>query len=152
MYSEVLRERWERWCKDPANYIPQPRRPHFWDWWQAWVDAGELTRFKDDLYAVRGDLAQSRFSNVYCMNADCRMPELHYQVRYTLMLTDSGRIAGLFPTVDDKADPAGEAGRYTNGYAVIRRRCPWCGEPNVYWVEVDPSNETSSMKIESTTD
>jgi hypothetical protein len=149
-YAEPLRERWELWCKNPVHYIPQAIRQNFWDYWQAWVDAGELTRFKDDLFALRGDLVQPRFTSVYCMQAGCRLPTLAYQVRYTLVLTDTERVVGLIPTVDDQADPAGEAGRVSNGYAVLRRRCPWCGEHNVYWVEVDPSSDMKEAIIEST--
>lgn len=135
IYGEVLRERWEMWCRDEANYIPQPRRPLFWDWWQAWVDAGEMQRFRDDIGRIRGNIVRPYFTEVFCESAECRHPNLAYQVRYTLVRTDNGLVSGLIPTVDDKNDPAGEAGQYRDGYAVIRRKCPWCGFYNLYRVE-----------------
>lgn len=136
MYIEPLRERWEMWIRDESNYIPQPRRPHFWDWWQAWVDAGELQRFKDDIYAIRGGIVRPYFTNVFCESPECTLPSLYFQIRYTVIRTDNGIVTGILPTVDDKADPTGEAGQFHDGYAVIRRKCPWCGHYNKYQIEV----------------
>jgi hypothetical protein len=147
-YSEPLRERWEAWCKDPANYIPQAIRMCFMDYWQAWVDAGELTRFKDDIFSRWSNLVESRFTDIFCLNPTCPRPGLHYQIRYTVVMTDARQVVDTIPTVDDKADPAGEAGRYTNGYAVVRRRCPWCGEHNVYWVEVESVRNELGIELE----
>lgn len=137
IYSEPLRERWEMWCRDEANYIPQPRRPSFWDWWQGFVEAGELDRFKFDIGKHHGGIVRPYFADVFCEASECQRPNLAYQVRYTLVRTDNGLVSGLIPTIDDKSDPAGEAGVYQDGYVKIRRRCPWCGEYNLYQLEVE---------------
>jgi hypothetical protein len=145
IYSEPLRERWELWCKRPENYIAQPVRMNFWDYWQAWVDAGELNRFKADIYSRRSGLVRTHFTQVYCLNRECRMPGVNFQIRYTLVRTDDGTVIDLIPTVDDKADPAGEAGRYSQGLAVVRRRCPWCGEHTVHGIEVESTSEKEAV-------
>jgi hypothetical protein len=136
IYAEPLRERWQNWCRLEENYIPQGVRQNFWDYWQAWVDAGELARFKDDIYVLRGDIVRPYFTDVFCMSPECQFPNLTYQIRYTMVRTDNGLVVGMIPTVDDKHDPDGEAGQYLDSYVIVRRKCPWCGSFNKYQVEV----------------